>query len=156
MKEYFIASSRLFPRKSALPRWNIKVGLAGSALRADRHADSTCEGSIFLDAKTSRPAARGDPSSGRLESCAHSSFGVCALPTCVEKPARVTTKKAGAISSNTRICASPRDWCRYRYLPGRRRGRQITDQDWHFQTAPLRDSSDPDYLNTIMPTPCVA
>src|SRR5262245_593811 len=73
------------------------------------------------------------------ESCAHSSFGVCALPTCVEKPARVITKKAGAISSDTRICASPRDWCRYRYLPGRRRGRQITDQDWHFQTAPLRD-----------------
>src|SRR6516164_303302 len=87
--------SRPCPRESALPSRNIKVGLTGSALSADRHADSACEGSIFLDAKTFRPAARGDPSSG-TESCAHSNSSVCALPTCVENPATVIAKKARA------------------------------------------------------------
>ena len=37
----------------------MKVGLAGSALSADRHADSACEGSIFLDAKSFRLTASG-------------------------------------------------------------------------------------------------
>src|SRR6516225_11264022 len=88
--------SRPCPRESALPSRNIKVGLAGSALSADRHADSACEGSIFLVAKTFRPTARGDPSSGTLESCAHSKSGAWALPTCVENPAKVIAKKAMA------------------------------------------------------------
>src|SRR5262249_50293948 len=91
----------------------MKVGLTGSALRADRQADSACEVSIFLDATSFRPTARGDPSSGTLESCAHSKSGVCALPTCVENPVSVIAKKARAISSHTRICVSSRDWCRY-------------------------------------------
>src|SRR6516164_10867929 len=93
--------SRPCPRESALPSRNIKVGLAGSALSADRHADSACEGSIFLDAKTFRSTARGVPSSGTLESCVHSRFVVCALLTCVEKPAVVIAKKTRAISSDT-------------------------------------------------------
>src|SRR5262249_54083966 len=116
----------------------MKVGLTGSALRADRHADSACEGSIFLGAKSFRPTASGGPSSGTLESCAHLKSGVCALPTCAENAAAVIAKKAGAISSHTRICASSRDWCRYRYLLGRCRGRQITHQYWHFLTASSR------------------
>src|SRR5262249_16031934 len=116
----------------------MKVGLTGSALRPDRHAHSACEGSIFLDARSFRPTARGDPSSGTLESCAHSKSGVCALPTCVENPVSVIAKKARAISSDTRICAPSRDSCRYRYLLGRCRGRQITHQYWHFLTASSR------------------
>src|SRR5262249_16169943 len=112
----------------------MQVGLTGSALRADRHADSACEGSIFLDAWSFRPHARGDPSSGTLESCAHAKFGVCALPTCLENPVSVIAKKARAISSDTRICAPSRDSCRYRYLLGLCRGRQLTHQYWHVLT----------------------
>ncbi len=37
------------------------------------------------------------------------------------------------------FCASPRDWCRYRYLLGCCRGSQITHQSWHFPTAPSSD-----------------
>src|SRR5262249_7316664 len=62
----------------------------------------------------------------------------CALPTCAENAAAVIAKKAGAISSHTRICASSRDWCRCRYLLGRCRVRQITHQYWHFLTASSR------------------
>src|SRR6516164_4623464 len=116
----------------------MKVGLAGSALSADRHADSACEGSIFLDAKSFRPTASGVPSSGTLGSCAHSKSGVCALPTCAENAAAVIAKKARAISSDTRICASSRDGCCYWYLLDRCRGRQITHQYWHFLTASSR------------------
>src|SRR5260370_38663603 len=104
----------------------MKVGLDGSPFRADRQAASACEGSILLEAGEFRLTARGVPSSGTLESCVHSRAGVCALPTCAEKPAAVIAKKAGAITSRTRICASSRDWCRCRYLLGRCRGRQIT------------------------------
>src|SRR5205814_8619482 len=68
----------------------------GSALSADRHAASTCAASIVLEAKTFRPIARGDPSSGRLESCAHSRSGIGALPTCVENPAKLMAKEARA------------------------------------------------------------
>jgi hypothetical protein len=127
-----LTASRLALRAPAL------VGLTGSALSADRHADSACEGSIFLDAKTFRPAARGVPSSGTLESCAHSRSGVCALPTRVENPATVIAKKARAVIFDTRICASSRDGCCYRYLLDRCRGRQITHQYWHFLTASSR------------------
>src|SRR5262249_15674414 len=116
----------------------MKVGLAGSAISADRHAHSACEGCICLEATPFRPAASGDPSSGTSESCAHSRSGVCALPTRVENPATVIAKKARAVISDTRICASSRDGCCYRYLLDRCRGRQIIHQYWHFLTASSR------------------
>jgi hypothetical protein len=99
-----IASRRLVPRKSALASWDIRVELVGSVLRADRHADSACEGSIFLNAEAFRPSARELPSSGRLESCVHSTRDVCALPTCAERPAAMIAKETAEISVNARIC----------------------------------------------------
>src|SRR5262249_45990902 len=50
----------------------------------------------------------------------------------------VIAKKARAVISDTRICASSRDGFCYRYLLDRCRGRQIIHQYWHFLTASSR------------------
>src|SRR6516164_14526 len=118
-----MASRCLFPRESARASRNIRAGLDGSAARADRHAASAPEGSTPPDPGSVRPSARG-ASSGPLESCAHSGPGACGPAASAEKPATAITKKNGAISSMTRMCAISL-WYRNRCSPARCQNAQL-------------------------------